>query len=45
MTETANGWRAESASVIRTQRRLMDGYVYASAARTPGMDALQAAAE
>ncbi len=43
--KTADGWQANSASVVRTQRRLMDGYVYASAARTPGLDALQAAAE
>lgn len=45
MIETPDGWSAKSASVLRTQRRLMDGYVYASAARTPGMDTLQAAAE
>jgi 2-methylaconitate cis-trans-isomerase PrpF len=37
--------RAKSASVIRTQRRLMDGYVYAPAATTPGFDRLQVAAE
>jgi 2-methylaconitate isomerase len=30
---------AESASVVRTQRRLMDGYVYAPASTTPGLDA------
>ena len=37
---------AESASVVRTQRRLMDGFVYAPAATTPGLGASdQAAAE
>lgn len=37
---------AESASVVRTQRRLMDGFVYAPAATTPGFGASdQAAAE
>ena len=34
---------AVSASVLRTQRRLMDGFVYAPAATTPGFDRLQAA--
>lgn len=36
---------AKSASVLRTQRRLMDGFVYAPAAATPGFDRSQAAAE
>lgn len=36
---------AESASVVRTQRRLMDGFVYAPAATTPGFDRLTVAAE
>ncbi len=36
---------ATSASVVRTQRRLMDGFVYAPALSTPGFDRLTAAAE
>ena len=32
---------AESASVLRTQRRLMDGFVYAPASATPGFGATQ----
>lgn len=35
--------RAISASVVRTQRRLMDGFVYAPAAATPGFDRAEAA--
>lgn len=31
-------WHAETASVVRTQRRLMDGFVYVSAEKTPGLD-------
>jgi len=34
---------ARSASVVRTQRRLMDGFVYAPAATTPGFDRRAAA--
>jgi 2-methylaconitate isomerase len=30
-------WHAEGASVFRTQRRLMDGFVYVSAAKTPSL--------
>ena len=36
---------ADSASVVRTQRRLMDGFVYAPAAATPGFDRQTIAAE
>jgi 2-methylaconitate cis-trans-isomerase PrpF len=32
-------WHAEAASVFRTQRRLMDGYVYVSAAKNPKLAA------
>ena len=32
-------WHAETASVFRTQRRLMDGFVYVSAAKNPGLQA------
>lgn len=32
-------WHAETASVFRTQRRLMDGFVYVSAAKNPGLNA------
>lgn len=31
------GWRAEYASVRRTQRRLFDGFVYVPAGRAPGL--------
>ncbi len=36
-------WHAETASVFRTQRRLMDGFVYVSAAKNPGLQAQPAA--
>ncbi|MCA8927277.1 MAG: PrpF family protein [Alphaproteobacteria bacterium] len=36
-------WHAETASVLRTQRRLMDGFVYVSAAKTPGLRTVSAA--
>ncbi len=45
MTEKDGQAFAESASVLRTQRRLMDGFVYAPAATTPGFDRIAAAAE
>ena len=32
-------WHAETASVFRTQRRLMDGFVYVSAAKNPRLQA------
>lgn len=35
-------WHAETASVFRTQRRLMDGFVYVSAAKNPGLAAILA---
>jgi 2-methylaconitate cis-trans-isomerase PrpF len=36
--EKRNGnWYATSATIYRTARRLMDGYVYMPAARTPGL--------
>ncbi|MEQ9124305.1 MAG: PrpF domain-containing protein, partial [Alphaproteobacteria bacterium] len=44
--ETRDGRpQALSASVLRTQRRLMDGYVYVPAATTPGFDRRADAAE
>lgn len=44
--ETRDGRpHALSASVLRTQRRLMDGFVYVPAATTPGFDRLADAAE
>lgn len=44
--ETRDGKpHALSASVLRTQRRLMDGYIYVPAATTPGFDRRADAAE
>ena len=34
---SGGGWRAEHASVRRTQRRLFDGFVYVPAGRAPGL--------
>lgn len=34
---SGGGWRAEHASVRRTQRRLFDGFVYVPAGRVPGL--------
>lgn len=45
MTVRDGAPHAVSASVVRTQRRLMDGFVYAPAAATPGFDRRAAAAE
>ena len=39
-TEDGSGWRAEHASVRRTQRRLFDGFVYVPAGRVPGLASL-----
>jgi 2-methylaconitate isomerase len=40
VSQQADGsWHAETASVFRTQRRLMDGFVYVSAAKNPGLAA------
>ena len=36
-TGSGGGWRAEHASVRRTQRRLFDGFVYVPAGRAPGL--------
>lgn len=44
VTRAADGWYAENAVVTRTQRRLMDGFVYVSARRTPGLARRPAAA-
>lgn len=37
--QPGGSWHAETASVFRTQRRLMDGFVYVSAAKNPGLNA------
>ena len=37
--EPVGSWHAVAASVFRTQRRLMDGYVYVSAAKNPKLAA------
>jgi hypothetical protein len=38
LEQQGDSWYAKSATIYRTARRLMDGYVYVSAAYTPGLE-------